>query len=275
MAIRVATNITSQIIQSHLRKNQDASNSVLEQLSSGKRLNKASDDIAGIAISKKIEATVRSMGQAQRHANDGISFIQTAEGGFQEVSNMLIRLRELTIQSSSDTVGDTERGMLDLEYSQLLEEIDRISESTKFNNVLTVSGDEELQFHIGAYSSEGNSVTFDTGSVDASADGLGVASTSVDTKDDAIDSIEQIDDAIMNLNEQRAGLGAMQSRLHAAVNSLDIHIINHNDARSKIEDVDVAQAAAKLASTSLVGQSAIAALSQTNWEPGKINKLLG
>jgi flagellin len=275
MGMKIRTNINSQIIRHHLRQNEEKAQNIFEELSSGKRLQRAANDSARLAISKRLEASTKGMSQAQRNANDGISFIQTAEGGLSEVSNMLIRMRELTVQASSDTVGDNEREMLQLEYGQLIEEIDRISDASKFNQHVTETTNEELEFHIGAFNREEDSVTFDTSEIDASSDTLGVATTGITTKEDAVDSIQYIDEAITNLSGQRATLGAMQSRLQSAVSNLDISILNHSEARSKIEDTDVAAKAAELASNRLINKSAIAALAQANVDPIKANKLIG
>ncbi len=272
--MRIKTNIASQIIRHHLAKNEREAQNIFEELSSGKRLNRAATDSARLSISKHMEAITKSMRQAQRNANDGISFVQTAEGGLSEVSNMLIRMRELTIQASSDTIGDSERNMLQKEYGQLLEEIDRISEATKFNNTITNTSNESLEFHIGAFNTEEDTIVFETGDIDSSTDGLGITTTSVSSKDDALDSIANIDDAITSLSEQRANLGAMQSRLQSAVNNLDVSIINHNEARSKIEDTDIAHKTAQLASNRLVNHSAIATLAQANIDPQKANRLI-
>ncbi len=275
MSLKIASNITSQIIRRHLRGNETKAQNIFEELSSGKRAQRASNDSARLSISKKMEALTKGMEQAKRNASDGISFIQTAEGGFSEISNMLIRMRELSVQSGSDTIGDSERGMLDLEYSQLLEEVDRISESTKFNSTITTTSNETLDFQIGAFNSEENIVQFETGEIDSSTDGLAVSGSGVSTKEDAIDSISSIDDAIDNLSSQRANLGAMQSRLQSAVNNLDVSIIQHNQSRSKIEDVDIAQKTAELATNRIVNKSAIAALAQANVSPLQAKKLLG
>lgn len=274
MSLRIATNINSQIIRRHLRKNQDQAQNIFEELSSGKRANRAINDSARLSISKRTEGITKGMEQAQRNASDGISFIQTAEGGFNEISNMLIRMRELSVQSGSDTIGDRERDLLNLEYTQLLEEVDRISESTKFNNTITTTSDEVLDFQIGAFSSEHDVVSFDSGEVDSTTDGLAISSTGVDSKENALDSLSSIDEAISNLSAQRANLGSLQSRLHSAVNNLETSIINHNQSRAKIEDVDIAQKSAELATNRLINKSAIASLAQANIDPIKAKRLI-
>ena len=274
MSLKIASNIPSQIIQRHLRKNNEEAVNIFEELSTGKRSHRAVNDSARLSLSKRIEAFTKGMAQAKRNAADGISFIQTAEGGFSEISNMLIRMRELTIEAGSDTIGDSERGLLQKEYGQLLQEVNRISESTKFNNTVTNTSDGVLEFHIGGFATENDQVQFDTGSIDSTTDGLGISSTGISSKEEAIDSIASIDDAIDNLTAQRASLGAMQSRLQSAINNLDVSIINHNETVSKLEDTDIAKRAADIATNRLINRSAIASLAQANIDPIKAKKLI-
>src|SRR5690606_21773818 len=140
MGLRINTNVPALIAQRNLKNTRAALDTTLERLSSGSRINHAGDDAAGLAISESLRAQIRGIGQAERNSQDGISLVQVAEGAMSEVSNMLIRLRELGVQAASDTVGPTERGFLDLEFQQLVSEIDRIAKSTKYNNVPLLNG---------------------------------------------------------------------------------------------------------------------------------------
>ena len=175
MGLRIATNIASQSVQKNLKEVSNAGNSELERLSSGKRITKAADDAAGLAIATNLEAQTRGLRQATRNANDGVSLVQTAEGGLNETSNILVRLRELTIQSASDTVGDKERGFLDKEYQQLTKEIDRISESTTFNGTNLLNGNgKQMDFQVGSFAGEQNKITFDAAETNSSSENIGV-----------------------------------------------------------------------------------------------------
>lgn len=276
MGLRIATNIASQSVQKNLSQTSRAEAKELERLSSGKRITKASDDAAGLAISKNLEAQTKGLRQATRNANDGISLVQTAEGGLNEVSNIMTRLRELTIQASSDTLGDTERGYLDLEYQQLTAEVDRIAESTTFNGskLLNGEGNDTLDFQVGAYAGEHNRITFDASTTNATTGAIGVSGTGIQNKDDALDSIASIDEAINVVNGQRATLGSIQSRLQYAVSNLEVQALNQDSAKSVIEDVDVAQSAAALASSQVIRSAGIATLSQANALPNSALRLL-
>jgi flagellin len=219
-----------------------------------------------LAIATKLKAETTSMRQATRNANDGISFVQSAEGGLGEVSNILIRLRELGIQSASDTVGEEERQFLDLEYQQLTAEVDRIASSTKFNgkDLLNGEGEGVLDFHIGTNANEENTIQFDTSNTNATSSNLGISGTGVMEKGDALSSLSNIDEAINLVSGQRASLGAIQGRLQTSVNNLENQTVNLEQARSVIQDADVASESSKLASASIVKSAGISTLSQAN-----------
>jgi flagellin len=276
MGLRIATNIASQNVQKNLKDVSNAGNSQLEKLSSGKRITKASDDAAGLAIATNLEAQTKGLRQASRNANDGVSLIQTAEGGLNETSNILTRLRELTIQAASDTVGETERGFLDKEYQQLNKEVDRISESTTFNGtqLLNGKGKGSMDFQVGAFAGEQNKITFQSGESDASASAIGISGTGITNKDDALSSISNIDKAIEKVSGQRANLGSIQSRLQSTIKNLEVQTINQDSARSVIQDVDVAEASASLASNQVVKNAAISTLAQANQIPNSALRLL-
>ena len=277
MGLRIATNIASQNVQKNLKEVSNAGNSSLEKLSSGKRITKASDDAAGLAIATNLEAQTKGLRQATRNANDGISLVQTAEGGLNETTNILTRLRELTIQAASDTVGETERGFLDKEYQQLNKEIDRISQSTMFNGTQLLNGEGKgsMDFQVGAFAGEQNRITFESGESDASASAIGVAGTSISEKDSALDAISNVDKAIEKVSGQRANLGSIQSRLQSTIKNLEVQTINQDSARSVIQDVDVAEASASLASNQVVKNAAVSTLAQANQIPNSALRLIG
>lgn len=277
MGLRIATNVASQSVQKNLKEVSNAGNAELERLSSGKRITKAADDAAGLAISTNLEAQTRGLRQATRNANDGISLVQTAEGGLNETSNILVRLRELTIQAASDTVGDAERGFLDKEYQQLMTEVDRISASTTFNgtNLLNGEGKGSMDFQVGAFAGEQNKITFDSSETNASASEIGIAGSTISNKDDALSSISTVDEAIAKVSSQRSNLGAIQSRLASTVKNLEVQTINQDSARSVIQDVDVASSSAALASNNVVKNAAVSTLSQANQIPMSALRLLG
>ena len=275
MGLRIGTNVASLTVQRNLQASQQETNRSLARLSSGQRIVNASDDAAGLSISQNLEAEIRGLKQAARNANDGVSFVQTAEGGLNEVSNILIRLRELGVQAGSDTIGDDERSFLDREYQNLKQEIDRIAQVTNFNGraLLNGSGDE-LRFQVGAHKGENDVIKYRTDEANATTGSLGIRRTGVHSKSNALDSLEQVDDAIKKVNEFRAGLGATQNRLHSATNNLSVHIENLSDARSRIADTDVAEEASKLARNTMLQNAGIAVLAQANATPQGILRLL-
>lgn len=266
MGLRIATNIASEHVQKNLSKVSRRAEDSLDKLSSGKRITKASDDAAGLAISKNIEAQNRGVRQAKQNASNAISVVQVAEGGLGEVSNIMVRLRELTIQSASDTVSDQERDYLNREYQQLLSEQDRIAQSTTFSgiNLLNGEGPSEMDFQVGTKGDELNRITYDASQANATGDDLGISGTTVETKEDARGAIENLDEALNKVNGYRATLGSVQSRLQASISNLEITAANQEAARSTIEDVDVAMESSKLASANVVKSAGIASLAQAN-----------
>ncbi len=276
MGLRIATNVASAEVQRHLNEVSTQSKDSLSKLASGKRITKASDDAAGLAVANRLEATSRSLKQAQRNANDGISFVQVAEGGLNEVSNILTRLRELSIQAASDTIGDNERALLDKEYQQLIQEVDRISESTEFNGAKLINGEgSEMQFHVGATAAESNKVGIDVSETDATTSTLGIDGLSVEDKGSAEGALQDIDDAIDLVSGYRANLGSVQSRLSSTVNNLSSQIINQDSAKSVIMDADIALESSKLASSNVIKQAGVSALAQANNVPNSALRLIG
>jgi flagellin len=276
MGLRINTNIASQEVQRHLKASNSQQEAEFSKLSSGKRITKSADDAAGLAIAKKLDAETKGLKMASRNANDAISMVQVAEGGLNETSNILTRLRELSIQAGSDTVGEAERGYLSLEYEQLVQEADRISKTTSFNGRSLLKGEGDiLQFQVGAYGGEDNRIEFNAGMTDASAENLGISGTNIRDKSDAIDNLEKIDSAINKVSGFRANFGSIQSRLQSSINNLDVSVVNQEAARSRIEDVDVADSTAKLASSQIKNAAGMATLAQANQLGQSAIRLIG
>ncbi|MEX0799257.1 MAG: flagellin [Bacteriovoracaceae bacterium] len=278
MGLRIRTNVASEMVQKNLRNSDRVTSESYEKLASGKRITKSADDAAGLGIAKKMEAETRGYQMAQRNANQGISMIQVAEGGLNESTNIMTRMRELSIQAASDTVGEKERGYLNLEYEQLLSEVDRISKTTTFSGAPLLTGENEngrMEFHVGAYAGEDNKIGFDTEQTDATISGLGLSGTNITSKADANENLALIDEAIDKVSGFRANFGSVQSRLQSTISNLDTAVTNTEAARSRIEDVDVAAETAKLASNNVMKQAGISTLSQANNLPNNALRLIG
>ncbi len=220
---------------------------------------------------------VYSAQQANRNTSDGISRIQVAEGGLDQTGNILIRLRELAIQSASDTIGDTERKYTDGEYQQLKSEMERIAQTTVFNDVQLLNGEgESLDFQIGAGNDDfKDRIKYDTSKINAGISQLGMDSESVLTKEGAQGSLTKVDEAIKTVSGQRAELGALQNRLMTTSTNLETSVENMSAANSRIRDVDYATATAKNAQNNIMKQGGISVLSQANQIPGQAMRLIG
>lgn len=266
MGLRINTNTQSLQAQTALSKTVRAKQDTMAKLSSGQRINKAGDDAAGLAISEKIKAQVASQNQANRNAGDGISMIQTAEGGFQEVSNILIRLRELSMQSASDTVGDQERRFSDMEFQNLTQEIERIANTTEFNGTKLISGEgEQMSFQIGVNNDPFNDrIHYTPKDSSARIKDLGLEGLSVSTKVGAQTNLEKIDNAINMVNENRANLGALQNRMQSTINNLEVSTENLQAANSRIRDADIAVETANFAKNNILEAAGTAVLAQAN-----------
>jgi flagellin len=251
--------------------------SSLEKMASGTRISKAADDSAGLAISEKMRADIRSLRQDSRNANDGISLVQVAEGGMNEVGNILTRFRELSIQAASDTIGDKERGFINKEVQQLRAEVDRISATTEFNGHKLLAGQgERLEIQVGLNNSpENDRFVFDTQKMKTSLEGLGLADISTESKEAAQSNLAKIDAAITTLSENRSEIGALQNRLGSSVQNLAIYEENLSAARSRIYDVDMAQESSEMTKNSILTQAGTSVLSQANSNAQMALKLLG
>ena len=277
MGLRINTNISSLSAQRALGQTKNNLDNNFRKLSTGERVTRAADDAAGLAISEKLKAHIRGVRQAKRNADDGISLIQTAEGGLNEVSSIIIRLRELAIQAASDTVGDTERGFSNIEFQQLKQEMQRISEGAEFNGRKLLNGEGGMvDIQVGIHNDATlDRITYDSGSVDASLEALGLNAESIADKSGAQLSLTKLDDALVRTNGARANLGALQNRLQSAVNTLGITEENYSAANSRIRDVDVAAETADMTRNNILASAGVSVLSQANQAPQAALKLLG
>lgn len=278
MGLRIATNISSITSQRHLGNTRRLLNKSFERLASGYRINRAGDDAAGLAISEKLRAKTQGLIQAQRNANDGVSLLQVAEGGLQEIQNILVRLRELGVQSASDTIGPQERRYLDEEYQSLKEEIDRIANSTDFNGTYLLDGTGgtmDFQVNTGGQNLLGvDRISFDAYRMDAKTAKLGLDELSMLDKHSSQRSLGKVDSAIEEISSIRGELGALDSRLNSTINNLSISIENLSAARSRIKDVDIASETAEMTQQNIMMQAGISVLTQANSIPKMALQLL-
>lgn len=266
MGLRINTNVASLNAQRNLGSTRINMNRSLEKLSSGQRINRAGDDAAGLAISENLKAQIKGLGQAERNAEDGVSLVQIAEGALGEVSNILIRLRELSVQAASDTIGTTERKFLNVEFEQLTSEVDRIANSTEFNRVPLLNGTGAVfDIQIGTRNDPiSDRLTFDASSADVNVAALGLNLASVSDKISAQNSLTSIDQAIISVSGIRADFGALQNRLQSTVNNIQVSIENLSSANSRVRDTDVAAETAELTKQNILMQAGTSVLSQAN-----------
>jgi flagellin len=276
MGLRINTNVASLNAQRNLIGTKLAHEKSLEKLSSGMRINRAGDDAAGLAISESLRAQIRGLKQASRNASDGISLVQVAEGGLTEVSNILIRLRELGVQAASDTVGPVERQFLNVEYDQLVSEIQRIADGTEFNSTALLNGTGAVfDIQVGVRNNPNiDRIVFDASKADSTVAALGINLTSVADKASAQNSLSAIDSAIISVSGMRADFGALQNRLQATVNNLAVSNENMSAANSRIRDTDVAEETSELTRNNILMQAGTSVLAQANQSSGVALQLL-
>jgi flagellin len=277
MGLRISTNMAAMSAQRNLGIQAIEQAKNFSRLGSGNRIINAGDDAAGLSISENLRAQVRSLKQAERNANDGISFVQVAEGGLSEIGNILIRLRELSVQASSDTIGDHEREFIDKEYQSLKAEIDRIANSTNFNGTPLLNGEAKkdvLEIQVGSRNNEADRIQFKVNEYDVRTDKIGINNISAVTIDDARDSMDKIDEAITAVTGTRAGLGAMQNKLQSTVNTIGIAKENLSAAKSRVTDADIAEEATTMTQKMILQQAGAAVLAQANQSPQVALKLL-
>lgn len=280
MALVVNTNISSIIAQRSLVENSSKLSLSVQRLSSGLRINSAKDDAAGLAISEKLRAHIRSINVAVRNAQDGISLAQATEGGLVEVSNILVRMRELAEQAANGTLGSSERTALDDEYQQLLAEIDRISNVTEFNGVKLLDGSQSatgISLQVGFQNSAANDrITFFSGTAAVTKTTLGLTGTfgTISAAANAQSALTQIDSAIATVAARRGTLGAVMNRLESTIANLRVASENLTAAESAIRDADFAYETALFTKNQILVQAGSAMLAQANVLPQAALQLL-
>ena len=280
MALNVNTNVTSIIAQRNLNRTQSMQQKSLERLSTGMRINSAADDSAGLAISTKFKSQLRSMDQAQRNANDGISLIQTAEGALDQMGDILGRARELAVQSSNGTLTTSDRSFIDSEFRSLVNEMDRIVSTTEFNGrkLLNGSASAGVSFQIGINNTANDRITVSITNVGTKKIGTSTTnslfSQSLSTASKAQASLSVIDDAISDLSTVRAKLGSAQNRLDVSIENLGSTKENLSAANARIRDVDVAKETANMTKGQILVQAGISVLAQANQSPQAALSLL-
>lgn len=277
MGMRITTNMASIQAQRTLMASQREIQKSQAQLSTGSRITKAADDAAGLGISEMLKSQIRSYTQASRNANDGISMAQVAEGGLGEISNILTRMRELGIQASSDTVGDKERGYINMEVSQLKDEVERIARTNKFGKTSLLDGTgQKFDIQVGVNNNDfEDRISFDSSNLNATTDELGISSIDFSSKAGAQDFLMVVDDAQAKVNGYRANLGAIQNRLQSATENLGVQHENLSAANARIRDADIAASASETARNTVLLQASTGVLAQANQQPGLALKLIG
>ncbi len=304
MGLRIKTNVDALVARRHMEENTRKISESMEKLSSGQRINKSADDAAGLAVSERIRAQTHSLDVAKRNASDGISYIQVAEGALNEVTNITIRMRELSAQAASDTLGNRERGFLDKEFQQLRQEVGRIVETTEFNGTKLLSSDslDPIQIFVGG-SNRGNDMNDDAPDIDEdnnpdvisidlkdlesltkSLDGITKGDLSIVPDDpdgratDLGSGTEELfnvlDTAVNDISSFRATLGSVQSRLNSTITNIDVSNENLNAAMSRIKDVDYADETAKFTQARILSQASMSMMSHSNTKSEMVLSLL-
>ena len=273
MSLIVNNNPSSIAAQRNLSINTAALQKSVEHLSSGLRITRAADDAAGLGVSETLRAHIRSINQATRNANDGISLTQVADGGASTIGNILARLRELSSQSSSGTVGSTERSYLDQEFGALRSEIDRIASVSEFNGQALLSGaSNSFEVFVGFKSGAGNSLTLNLKDLDVAS--IGLSSVNISTSANAQSALSNIDSAISAVASARADYGSIQNRFEAAISNLQVTSENFTAAESRIRDADIAYETSQFTKNQVLVQSGISVLAQANALPQQALALL-
>ncbi len=279
MALSILTNPASLAAQRNLETTQSKMAANIGRLSSGLRINKAGDDAAGLGISENLKADIRSLSQARRNANDGISMSQVAEGAMNEMQGIVTRMRELAVQSANSTLGATERGYIQTEFSSLTQEIDRISAVTEFNGQALLEGSASagLDMQVGIQNTANDRITLTVGKLNASTLGGStfIEGQSLSTATGAQNALAIFDTAIEELSTARAGVGAFQNRVQTTVSNLAVAHENLSAANSRIRDVDVAEESAAMTRNQILTQAGVAVLAQANQLPSVALSLLG
>jgi flagellin len=275
MGLRINTNIASINANRQLSGTTHDLQQSLERLSSGSRINKSGDDAAGLAISENLKAQIRGLRQAKRNAADGVSLVQVTEGGLNEISNILIRLRELSVQSASDTISDVERSFTNREFQLLKDEVQRIANTTNFNGTPVLNGSQAIvDIQVGTRNTQDDRLSYDTRFANASLESIGIAEIASGTKLDAQQSLGKIDKGIEKVQDIRASLGAMQNRLQSTIRNISVYDENLSAANSRIRDADIAEESSTNTKLAILQQAGISVLSQANTSQRLALKLL-
>jgi len=263
MGLRINTNIASIQAQRNLNSTLKTLSSSLERLSSGSRINRGGDDAAGLAISESFKSEIRSLSQAQRNASDGVSLLQTTDGALASVTDILQRMRELSTQSLNGTLGATERGFLNTEFTSLRSEIERIADSAEFNGISLLNASQTINIQVGTgTSSADDQISFSLSDVQTAA--LGIDGDSISTTGGAATALDNIDSALQTINSNRASLGASQNRLEASSANIAVTVENLSAANSLIRDVDVASETARFTRAQILASAGTSILAQAN-----------
>jgi len=268
MALVINTNVASLNAQKTLNRSQTALGVSFQRLSSGFRINSASDDAAGLGVSESLKARIRSFTVAERNTNNAIGMTRTAEGGLSEVSGIVLRMRELAVQSANGDLTSTDRSYIDTEFQQMKDEIDRVANSTMFNGVDLLAGTAaSINFQVGIGTTSNDTISVGFGGVSVSNLGLGSISVGGSTSTNATAAIDAVDAALTSVSTSRATFGAVQNRLAIAVTNSQTIRTNLEAANSAIRDVDVAEETSVLARTQVLLQAGTSVLSQANQAP--------
>ncbi|MDO6385108.1 MULTISPECIES: flagellin [unclassified Uliginosibacterium] len=278
MALTINTNVASLNAQRNLTGTQSSLSTSLQRLSSGLRINSAKDDAAGMAIAERIQAQVRGFNVATRNANDAVSLMQVADGGAEQISNNIQRMRELAVQAANGTLNSGDRANLQVEFSALGKEISRLSNATKFNNIelINSTGAQTFTFQVGAGTTSNDQITVSTVDLQASTIALDSGSITIDgsTASNALAAITNLDCGINTITTTRAGFGAALNRATAVISSLQIAVENQSAARGRIVDADFASETANLSRSQILQQAGTAMLAQANALPQQVLSLL-
>ena len=277
--LAINTNVGSLTAQRNLQKIGRGLHQSISRLSSGTRINSAADNAAGMAVSENMRAQLKGFQQAMKNANDGVAVLQTAESGYQSISDLLIRMRELAVQSANDSVSDTERNYLNTEFTDLVSEIDRISNVVEYNGIQLLdgtagsSGDGTMIFQVGTRDSANDRITIKLNT--QSATKLAVNDDVISSQTDAQSAITAIDSALEFLSTDRAQIGSTINTLNVAVDGLGSSIENYGNALSQIKDTDMAEESSAFSKNNVLQQAGVAMLSQANQTPNLVMRLLG
>ena len=277
--LAINTNVGSLTAQRNLQKTARGLHQSISRLSSGTRVNSAADNAAGMAVSENMRAQLKGFQQAMRNANDGVAVLQTAESGYQSLSDLLVRMRELAVQSANDSVSDTERGYLNTEFADLIDEMDRVSSVVEYNGIQLLDGTAgsagtgAMTFQVGTRDSVNDRISIQLDNQDSTT--LGVDADTISSQATAQASITAIDSALEILSTDRATIGSTINTLNVAVDGLASSIENYGTAMSQIKDTDMADESSAFSKSNVLQQAGVAMLSQANQTPNLVMRLLG